>query len=118
MFINGSRDELTCAIYIEIGLVEKRLIDAEATMIPDWSDVEWHSVDDTEDKTQISAPSVQHVESFVADACQYRDDIGLHTETNNPGYECYGKHARSHSHWRGAILDALPEQWLRNKRVA
>ena len=76
-------------------LVEVELVRREAGLISHGLNVEGHGVNYREQETEISTPSMQYIQSLVVNAGQEGDEIGLHTEANDPWHHCDRNHASS-----------------------
>ena len=80
----GNTRAVDVELTIEIGLEC-----CQSSFIPHWGDIERNGMDQAQEEAQIATPSVQNIQSFMANACDHGDKVGLHAESNNPGHHSH-----------------------------
>jgi hypothetical protein len=98
-----------------MGIGEVRLEDRKSTLVR--RNVERDRVDQAQEEAEVSSPAVQHVQAFVADAGEQRDEVGLDAQGDDPRHQRHSEHASTNSKRRGAKGDALAEERLRQEAV-
>ncbi len=101
----GHQGRHTGAVDVSL-TVEVALEDCQASLIPYWCNIERNRMDKAEKKANVGGPPMQYVQPLVAYPGQEGNEIGLHTQRNNPRHHSDGEHSRPDCQRRRAKSDA------------
>ena len=81
-------------------------------MLPNRLDIKRYSVDQAQQKAKICQPTMQDVQTLVANSSQQCNEVGLHAQSHNPWHHSHGNHTGTDCQWWRSVAYALPVQRL------
>lgn len=104
------------AIWIH-GPIEIALERIQASLIPDWGYVEWYGMYQAQEEADVGCPSVQDIQSLMANSSDQRYEVGFRTECNYPWHHRDCEHSRTDSQWWRSKANTGVVQRLRYEAV-